>query len=47
MTPGVLIPNFMLLLLLYAWYIRHLYVANKKEQTLQKTISNHPPTESK
>lgn len=47
MTPGVLIPNFVLLLLLYAWYIRHLYVANKKEQTLQKAISNHPPTENK
>ncbi len=46
MTPGVLIPNFVLLLLLYAWYIRYLYLANKKEQTLQKTISNLPPKES-
>ena len=35
-TPAVLIPNFVLLLLLYVWYIRHLYVANKREQTQQK-----------
>ncbi len=32
MTPGVLIPNFVLLSLFYAWHIRRLYLNKRKEE---------------
>ncbi|MDK2743907.1 MAG: hypothetical protein NDI90_13410 [Nitrospira sp. BO4] len=35
MTPGILIINFSLLSLLYAWFIRHLYLTRKKEKPWQ------------
>src|SRR5689334_12841276 len=31
-TPGVLLSNFVLLALLYAWFIRHLYLSQKKKK---------------
>lgn len=31
-TPGVLLSNFVLLALLYAWFIRQLYLSQKKEK---------------
>ncbi len=38
MTPGILIPNFVLLSLLYTWYIRHLYLASKKEKKRREAV---------
>ncbi len=46
-TPGILIPNFVLLVLLYAWYFRYLYRTNRQEQTRPGVLSRSPPTEER
>ncbi|MBX3301035.1 MAG: hypothetical protein KF693_02345 [Nitrospira sp.] len=47
MTPGILILNFALLSLLYAWYIRHLYLVEQKKKTRPEAISRLLPFEGK
>lgn len=39
MTPGILIPNFVALSLLYAWYIRHLYLVMRTKETRPGAVS--------
>lgn len=43
MTPGILVLNFALLSLLYAWYIRHLYLVEQKEKARPEAASRLSP----
>ncbi|MBS0151964.1 MAG: hypothetical protein JSR31_13575 [Nitrospira sp.] len=44
-TPEILIPNVVLLFLLYVWYFRYLYRTNRQAQTSSGVFSQPPSTE--
>lgn len=41
MTPAILIPNFVLLALLYAWYFLRPYRMSRQKHTVQKAVLDH------